>query len=208
MARFGEGQAFPSSDFKKAIYAIRGNNRQTKGMACAIDIEGQREGTVLLVTDTWKDPEPITGCLLHRYSSKPQHFEDYQLKPSRITQRGRFSSVLCDRTGRSFLIKRLRKKCLSGQELERDFRVYTIYRDECRDLELKYSNGGYNLIDNKLSDLTLCGSPIIHEDNSEKYLVGILTTNNEGKAVPCFLSNGVLGELYYYMKNYCNLIGL
>ena len=208
MARFGEGQAFPSNDFKKAIYAIRGNNRQTKGMACAVAIEGQNEGSVLLVTDTWNDPEPTTGCLLHRYSRIEQHFKDYQLKPVSISQRGDFSLVICDGKDSSFKIKSLHKKCLSGQQLERDFRVYTIYRDECRDLELKYSNGGYNLIDNNLSDLTLCGSPIIHEDNSEKYLVGILTTNDEGKAVPCFLSNGVLGELYYYMKNYCNLIGL
>ena len=194
MAGVAEGQAFISNEFKKAIYAIRGNNRHTKGMACAVAIEGQNEGSVLLVTDTWKDPEPITGCRLHRYSSKKQHFEDYQLKPSRITQRGYFSSVLCDGTDSSFEIKSLRKKCLSGQELERDFRVYTIYRDKCKDLELKYSNGVYNLIDNNLPDLTLCGSPIIDEDNLEKYLVGILTTNDEGKAIPRFLSNGVLGE--------------
>ena len=89
MARIGEGQGFTSNEFKKAIYAIRGNNRQTKGMACAVAIEGQNEGSVLLVTaDTLN---PITGCQLHRYSRKKKHFEDYQLKPSRITQRGHFS---------------------------------------------------------------------------------------------------------------------
>ena len=54
MARIGEGQGVTSNDFKKAIYAIRGNNRQTKAMACAVAIEGQNEGSVLLVTDTWK----------------------------------------------------------------------------------------------------------------------------------------------------------
>ena len=192
MARIGEGQGFTSNEFKKAIYAIRGNNRQTKGMACAVAIEGQNEGSVLLVTaDTLK---PITGCQLHRYSRKKKNFEDYQLKHSRITQRGHFSVVLCDGKDSSFKIKSLHKKCLSGQQLERDFRVYTIYRDKCIDLELKYSNGGYNLIDKNLPDLTLCGSPIIDGDNSEKYLVGVLRINTEGKATPCFLSNGILGE--------------
>ena len=192
MARIGEGQGFTSSVFKKAIYAIRGNNHQTKGMACAVAIEGQNEGSVLLVTDTWKGPEPIMRCRLLRYSRK--HFEDYQLKPSRITQRGHFSSVLCDRKDSGFKIKSLHKKCLNVQQLKRDFRVYTIYRGKCIDLELKYSNGSYNLIDKNLSDLTLRGSPIIDEDNSEKYLVGVLTINTEGKAIPCFLSNGILGE--------------
>ena len=101
---------------------------------------------------------------------------------------------MCDVRDSRFKIKSLHKKCLNVQQLQRDFRVYTIYRDKCIDLELKYSNGGYNLIDNNLSDLTLCGSPIIDGDNSEKYLVGVLTTNTEGKAIPRFLSNGVLGE--------------
>ena len=194
MARIGEGQDFTCNDFKKAIYAIRGNNRQTKGMACAVAIEGQNEGSVLLVTDTWKGPEPITGCRLHRYSRKKQHFEDYQLKPLRISQRGNFSLVLCNGKDSSFKIKSLHKKCLSVQQLERDFRVYTIYRDKCKVLELKYSDGSYNLMDQGLYDLTLCGSPIIDEDNSQKYLVGILTTNKEGKPIPLFLSYGVLGE--------------
>ena len=192
MARIGEGQGFTSSVFKKAIYAIRGNNHQTKRMACAVAIEGQNEGSVLLVTDTWKGPEPIMRCRLLRYSRK--HFEDYQLKPSRITQRGHFSSVLCDRKDSGFKIKSLHKKCLNVQQLKRDFRVYTIYRGKCIDLELKYSNGSYNLIDKNLSDLTLRGSPIIDEDDSEKYLVGVLTINIEGKAIPRFLSNGILGE--------------
>ena len=194
MARIGEGQEIPSNEFKKAIYAIRGNNRQTKGVACAVAIEGQNEGSVLLVTDTWKGPKTNTGCRLHRYSRIAQHFKDYQLKPVSISQRGDFSLVMCDGKDSSFEIKSLHKKCLSGQQLERDFRVYTIYRDKCIDLELKYNNGGYNLIDNDLPDLTLCGSPIIDGDNFEKCLVGILTTNDEGKAIPCFLSNGVLGE--------------
>ncbi|CAH3014617.1 unnamed protein product, partial [Porites evermanni] len=197
MARIGKGQAFTSNDFKKAIYAIRGNNRQTKGMACSVAIEGQNEGSVLLVTDTWKGPEPITGCRLHRYSRKKQHFEDYRLKPISITVRGNFSLVLCDFAcdGKgSFEIKSLHKKCLSGQQLKRDFRVYTIYRDECKVLELIYNDGSYKLIDNGLYDLTLCGSPIIDEDNFKKYLVGVLTTNAEGKVIPCFLSNGVLEE--------------
>ena len=69
MARIGEGQGFTSSVFKKAIYAIGGNNHQTKGMACAVAIEGQNEGSVLLVTDTWKGPEPIMRCRLLRYSA-------------------------------------------------------------------------------------------------------------------------------------------
>ena len=199
MARIGEGQGFTSNDFKKAIYAIRGNNHQTKAMACAVAIEGQNEGSVLLVTDTWKakGPEPITECRLHRYSRKKRHFKNYRLKPISTTQRGHFSLVLCDfacdRKG-SFKIKSLHKKCLSGQQLKRDFRVYTIYRDECKVLELIYSDGSYKLIDNGLYDLTLCGSPIIDEDNFKKYLVGVLTINAEGKAIPCFLSNGVLGE--------------
>ena len=194
MSRIGEGQSFTSNEFKKAIYAIRGNNRQTKGMACAVAIEGQNDGSVLLVTDTWKGPEPITGCLLHRYSRKKQHFEDYQLKPSRITQRGHFSLVMCDGKDSSFKIKSLHKKCLSGQQRSKDFRVYTIYRDRCIDLKLKCSNDSHKLIDKNLSDLTLCGSPIIDEVNSEKYLVGVLTTNTEGKAIPHFLCNGELGE--------------
>ena len=197
MARIGKGQAFTSNDFKKAIYAIRGNDRQTKGMACSVAIEGQTEGSVLLVTDTWTGPEPITGCRLHRYSRKKQHFEDYRLKPISITQRGQFSLVLCDFAcdlKGSFKIKSLHKKCLSGQQLKRDFRVYTIYRDECKVLELKYSDSSYKLIDNGLYDLTLCGSPIIDEDDFKKYLVGVLTINAEGKVIPFFLSNGVLGE--------------
>ena len=194
MARIGEGQAFTSNDFKKAIYAIRGNNRQTKGMACAVDIEGQNEGSVLLVTDTWRGQEPITGCRLHRYSRKKEHFEDYQLIPISITQRGHFSLVLCYNPNGSFEIKSLQKKCLSVQQLRRDFRVYTIYRERCIELKLRYRNDSYELMDNDLNDLILCGSPIIVEDNLKKYLVGILTTNAEGKTFPCFLSNGVLGE--------------
>ena len=194
MARIGEGQGFNSNEFKKAFYAIRGNNRQTKGMACAVSIEGQNEGTLLLVTDSWKGPEPITGCRLNRYSRKKQHFGDYQLKPSRITQRGPFSLVLCDGKDSSFKIKSLHIKCLSGQQLERDFRVYTIYQDKCKVLELKYSDGSYNLMDQGLYDFTLCGSPIIHDDNFKKYLVGVLMINDEGKAIPRFLSKGVLGE--------------
>ena len=197
MARIGEGQAFTSNDFKKAIYAIRGNNRQTKGMACAVDIEGQNEGSVLLVTDTWRGQEPITGCRLHRYSRKKKHFKDYQLKPISITQRGHFSLVLwdfsCNLKG-SFKIKSLQKKCLSVQQRRRNFRVYTIYGEKCKELKLIYSNGSYQLIVNDLNDLILCGSPIIDEDNFEKYLVGILTTNAEGKTFARFLSNGVLGE--------------
>ena len=197
MARIGEGQAFTSNDFKKAIYAIRGNNRQTKGMACAVAIEGQNEGSVLLVTDTSRGQEPITGCRLHRYSRKKKHFKDYQLKPISITQRGHFSLVLCDFScnlkGR-FKIKSLQKKCLSVQQPRRNFRVYTIYGEKCKELKLIYSNDRYQLIGNDLNDLILCGSPIIHEDNFEKYLVGILTTNAEGETFPCFLSNGVLGE--------------
>ena len=194
MARIGEGQGFNSNEFKKAIYAIGGNNRQTKGMACAVSIEGQNEGTLLLVTDTRKGPEPITGCRLHRYSRKKQHFEDYQLKPSRITQRGPFSLVLCDGKDSSFKIKTLHIKCLSVQQLERDFRVYTIHQDKCKVLELKYSDGSYNLMDQGLYDFTLCGSPIIDEDNFKKYLVGVLMINAEGKAIPRFLSRGVLSE--------------
>ena len=194
MARIGEGQALISNDFKKAIYAIRGNNRQTKGMACAVDIEGQDEGSVLLVTDTWRGQEPITGCRLHRYSRKKEHFEDYQLIPISITQRGHFSLVLCYNPNGSFEIKSLQKKCLSVQQLRRDFRVYTIYRERCIELKLRYRNDSYELMDNDLNDLILCGSPIIVEDNLKKYLVGILTTNAEGITFPCFLSNGVLGE--------------
>ena len=194
MARFGAGQDLSSNEFEKAIYAIRENN-QTKGMACAVFIEGQNQDSVLLVTaDTWKGTEPISGCQLHRYSRRKEKFEDYQLNPSRITQRGHFSVVLCDGRGSSFTKRSLPKKCLSGQQLKRDFRVYTIYRDKFTDLELRYSNGGHNLIVKNLPDLTLCGSPIIDEGNSEKYLVGVLTINAKGKATPCFLSDGVLGE--------------
>ena len=194
MARFGAGQDLSSNEFEKAIYAIRENN-QTKGMACAVFIEGQNKDSVLLVTaDTWKGTEPISGCQLHRYSRKKEKFKDYQLNPSRITQRGHFSVVLCEGRGRSFTKRSLPKKCLSGQQLKRDFRVYTIYRDKFTDLELRYSNGGHNLIVENLPDLTLCGSPIIDEGKSEKYLVGVLTINAKGKATPCFLSDGVLGE--------------
>lgn len=164
MARIGEGQALTSNDFKKVIYAIRGNNRQTKGMACAVAVEGQNRGSVLLVTDTWRGQEPITGCRLHRYSRKKEHFENYQLKPISITQRRPFSLVLCNPQG-SFEITSLQKKCLSAQQLRRDFRVYTIYRERCKELKLIYSNDSYELIDNDLNDLILCGSPIIDEDN-------------------------------------------
>ena len=194
MLSCAQGIGFTSNKFKKAIYAIRGNN-QTKGMACAVAIKGQNEGSVLLVTDTWKGPEPITGCELHRYSSKKQHFEDYQLTPSRIIQRGHFSLVQCD-GGVSFKIKTLQIKCLNGQQLERDFRVYTIYGDKCEVRELKYSDDSHKLINNDLVGPTLCGSPIIDhdQDNFKKYLVGVLTTNAEGEVIPFFLSNGELGE--------------
>ena len=195
MPSCAQGIGFTSNKFKKAIYAIIGN-KQTKGMACAVAIEGQNEGSVLLITDTWKGPEPLTGCELHRYSRKKQHFEDYQLTPSRITQGVHFSLVLCDRRDSSFKIKSLQIKCLNGQQLERDFRVYTIYGDKCKVLELKYSDGSHTLINYGLVGPTLCGSPIIDhdEDNFKKYLVGVLTTNAEGEVIPWFLSNGVLGE--------------
>ena len=190
-----QGIGFTSNKFKKAIYAIIANN-QTRGMACAVTIEGQNAGSVLLVTDTWKGPEPITGCELHRYSRKKQHFEDYQLTPSRITQRGQFSLVLCDGGDSSFTKKSLQIKCLNGQQRKRNFRVYTIYGDKCNVLELKYSADSYQLINNGSVGPTLCGSPIIDhdDDNFKKYLVGVLTTNAEGEVIPFFLSNGVLGE--------------
>ena len=135
------------------------------------------------------------GFFMVRFSRKK--FGKYHLQPISVTSNGNFSLI----QGRKNNEKRCDLVCLEIKYLEleqqmSDFRVWTIHDGTHLPLELSYNKTTSNhdlIIDENLSDLKLCGAPIIAE---EKYFVGVLMKDPDhaGKFIPCFISKGVLGE--------------
>lgn len=82
------------------------------------------------------------------------------------------------------------------KEQMRDFQVYTTNGVKCLALNLEYNKKTSNhdiIVDEDQFDLKLVGAPIIDED---KYFVGVLRKDPDhaDKLIPCFISEGVLGE--------------
>lgn len=187
-------------DFYKALCTIRGTGGKTKGIACAVDIDGKKnKNEVVLVT--WK------GCngegknsvkTVHRYSRNKKNPKDYQLEPSdgSILNRGNFSLIRCA-CGNDKWGVRLSPKYLKEEEQKGEFLVYTVDPDCYRSLTLKYHEStNVHRFDIKeeeehiYANLMLRGAPIIQ---GEKYFVGVLTEDEEGKVSPLFMT-GVFGE--------------
>ena len=193
-------------DFYKALFTIRGKDGKTKGIACAVDVDGKKnKDEVVLVT--WKC---CTGegknsvKTVHRYSSKrKKNPKDYQLEPSddSILKKGNFSLIWCacgnSKKGNDKWGVRLSPKCLKEEEQKTELLVYTIDRNNCIPLRLEYdesANEHHLDIEEELyADLTLQGAPIIE---GEAYFVGVLTEGEEGEVIPLFITEGVFGELY------------
>ena len=192
-------------DFYKALCTIRGTDGKTKGIACAVDIDGKKnKNEVVLVT--WK------GCngeaknsvkTVHRYSRNKKNPKDYQLEPSdgSILNRGNFSLIQCACGNADKWGVRLSPKYLKEEEQKADFLVYTIDTDGYRSLTLKYhASNNEHRFDIKeeeehiYANLILQGAPIIQ---GEKDFVGVLTEDEEGKVMPIsplFIAEGVFGE--------------
>ena len=188
-------------DFYKALCTIRGTGGKTKGIACAVDIDGKKnKNEVVLVT--WK------GCngegknsvkTVHRYSRNKKNPKDYQLEPSdgSILNRGNFSLIRCACGNHKWGV-RLSPKYLKEEEQKADFPVYTVDHDHYRSQTLKYHEStNEHRFDIKeeeehiYANLMLRGAPIIQ---GEKYFVGVLTEDEEGKVIPLFMTEGVFGE--------------
>ena len=192
-------------DFYKALCTIRGKDSKTKGIACAVDIDGKKnEDEVVLVT--WK------GCTgegknsvktVHRYSNAKteKNAKDYQLEPSdnSCIRKGNVSLIRCtcgnNKKGNDKWGVRLSPKYLKEEEQKKDFQVYTIDRDSYLSLTLKYHESthehGLDIKEDQYADLVLQGAPII---NGEKYFVGVLTEDEEGKVSPFFITKRIFGE--------------
>lgn len=188
-------------DFYKALCTIRGKDGKTKGIACAVDIDGKKnKNEVVLVT--WK------GCngegnntvkTVHRYSRNKKNRKDYQLEPSdgSILNRGNFSLIRCA-CGNDKWGVRLSPKYLKEEEQRADFLVYTVDLDCYRSLTLRYdeSTNEHRFEIKKeeehiYANLILRGAPIIQ---GEKYFVGVLTEDEKGNVSPLFITKGVFGE--------------
>ena len=190
-------------DFYKALCTIRGKDGKTKGIACAVDIDGKKnEDEVVLVT--WK------GCIgegknsvktVHRFSKAKKEKKDYQLEPSNNSKikKGNVSLIRCasgsNKKGNDKWGVRLSPKYLKEEEQKKDFLVYTIDRDCCLPLTLKYHESthehGLDIKEDQYANLVLQGAPIIE---SEKYFVGVLTKDEEGKVSPFFITKRIFGE--------------
>ena len=204
-SRLRDSLSYPPSNFYKANYAIRCRNlRQTKGMACAVYLDGQhkdkRRDSVLLLT--WKGciEETNDDLVVHRFSK--EHFGRYHLNCSRLFHDEDFSLIECNCSDDSKQSKdtwelvRLEINCLEREEQMRDFQVYTTNGVECLTLKLAYDENTSNhdiIVDEDQFDLKLVGAPIIDED---KCFVGVLRKDpdNADQLIPCFISKGVLGE--------------
>ena len=195
-------------DFYKALFTIRGKDGKTKGIACAVDVDGKKnKDEVVLVT--WK------GCIgegqnsvqtVHRYSRTKKNPKDYQLEPSdhSILKRENFSLIPCacgnNKKGKDKWGVRLFPKYLKEVQQETDFLVYTVDRDRYRSLTLKYHEStNEHRLDIKeeeglYADLMLQGAPIITKGDA--YFVGVLTKDEEGKVSPLFITKAVFGELH------------
>ena len=197
-SRLRKGQEYSKVNFYKAIYAIRcrtDHDSQTKGIACAVYIIDGQNTTDSAQVITCEEIGQSEGFFMVRFSRK--NFGAYHLQPTSVTSNGNFSLI----QGRKNNETRCDLVCLEIKYLESeqqmsDFRVWTIHDGTHLPLELRYNNTARNhdlIIDENLSDLKLCGAPIIAE---EKYFVGVLMKDPDhpGKFIPCFISKGVLGE--------------
>ena len=193
---FLDGQDYSRVDFYKAIYAIR-IDRHTKGIACAVNIDGQNNdkttNSALLIT--WREIGQSKDCFMDRFSRKD--FGKYHLRTVSILSNGYFSFIRGRRENGSLSwdLVRLDMKYLESGEQMTYFQVFTI-TNKLIPLKLRYneSSGNHELIiDKNLFDLKFCGAPIIAE---QKYFVGVLRKDPDhpGKFIPCFISKGVFGE--------------
>ena len=135
---------------------------------------------------------------MHRYSRNKKNPKDYQLEPSdgSILNRGNFSLIRCA-CGNDKWGVRLSPKYLKEEEQKGEFLVYTVDPDCYRSLTLKYHDStNVHRFDIKeeeehiYANLMLRGAPIIQ---GEKYFVGVLMEDEEGKVSPLFMT-GVFGE--------------
>ena len=197
--RVREGQEYSRVDFYKAIYAIRSRiDRQTKGIACAVKVDGQNNDkttdSALLIT--WGEIGQRKDYFMDRFSRKS--FGEYHLLPLNIESNGHFSLIWGSRENRKdrWDLVCLEMKYLDSEEQRTDLRVYTINNGTYLPLELRYNKRTSNydlIIDKNLFDLKLCGAPIIA---GEKYFVGVLMKDPDhaDEFIPCFISKGLLGE--------------
>ena len=93
--RVREGQEYSRVDFYKAIYAIRSRiDRQTKGIACAVKVDGQNNDkttdSALLIT--WGEIGQRKDYFMDRFSRKS--FGEYRLLPLNIESNGHFCTFL------------------------------------------------------------------------------------------------------------------
>ena len=115
-SRLREGQEYSRVDFYKAIYAIRcRTDRQTKGIACAVNIEGQnsdktRDSALLI---TWGEIGQSKDFFMDRFSRKS--FGEYHLLPLCIISNGHFSLIRGSR-------ENSKDGCLENDDLENEDR--------------------------------------------------------------------------------------
>ena len=194
-SHFQQSQEYSRDDPYKAIYAIR-SDRQTKGIACAVNIDGQNTDKTTLIT--WREIGQSEGCFMDRFSRK--NFGKYHLVPERsdIRSRGHFSLIRCSRgkTKDRWDLVCLEIRYLESEQQMTDFRVFTINGNRFLPLELRYNKRTSThdlIIDKNLFDLKLCGAPIIAE---QKYFVGVLREDPDhaDTFIPCFIFKGVFGE--------------
>ena len=202
-SRLRESLTSSRHNFYKAFYAIRcWNVLQTKGMACAVYLDGQQKDktrdSVLLLT--WKGCIEETNDDLVMYRFSREHFGQYHLNSSRLFHDENFSLIECNCSDDSKQSKdlwevRLEIQCLKRKEQMKDFIVYTTNGVECLDLKLEYNKttSNYDVIYKGHFDLKLCGAPIIDQN---KFFVGVLMKDPDhaNKFIPCFISKEVLGE--------------
>ena len=193
-----QGQEYSRDDCYKAIYAIRVDH-QTKGIACAVNIDGQNTDKTTLIT--WREIGQSEGCFMDGFSRK--HFGKYHLVPERsdIRTGGHFSLIRCRRenTEDRWDLVCLEIRYLESEEQITDFRVFTINGNRFLPLELRYNKRTRThdpIIGENQYDLKLCGAPIIAEHAEQKYFVGVLRKDpdHENKFIPCFIFKGVFGE--------------
>ena len=195
-SRLRQGQEYSRDDFYKALYAIR-FDRHTKGIACAVNIDGQNidktTNSALLIT--WREIGQSKDCFMDRFSRK--NFGKYHLRPLSISSNGYFSFIrgIREKSSLCWDLVCLEMKYLESGEQKTNFQVFTI-TNKLIPLELTYNetSGNHELnIDKNLFDLKLCGAPIIAE---QKYFVGVLRKDPDDadKFIPCFIFKGVFGE--------------
>ena len=205
-----------SNKFYKAIFAIRYKPRQTeniyttKGMACAVNFGTTEKPSVAVVTwngvldADYNSGKPMT---MHRFSKS---HADYILNvPPQVRLSGRFSFLpVEDSESKKFMVESLDMKALSAEQQMSNHKAYcfcgTGKSADFLKMELKYDKGKktHVVIAHKTThdSSSFPGSPIIVDENSKKYVVGVL---GQGETFfPCFLTKGELfiNKLYQLLK--------